>query len=349
MSYRAGRPNSRSLAVLLAASIFLVDTLSSLEFAVASLYVLVVLLAAHDLHRQGIIITGIGCSLLTIVSYGLMHGLAVDEAAPLRSAVSLVAILITTTLVLRTHAANTKLKVVERQRANLARFFPPAIVEQLVGVDTPLSIAHRHRAAVLFADMIGFTAYSSGKAPDAVIGLLRELLGILSEAVFSHDGSIDKFLGDGLMAVFGPPIASHRDATNAVACALEIIEQIDLWNQRHARCSGPVQVAIGIHYGDVVQGDVGTDKRLEFTVVGDTVNIASRVEAYCRPLNAAVLITGDLAQVLLAEGSSDLAKVFADEGMHELRGRTEPIRLFGLKRESKACLKQTTSSNFTLP
>jgi class 3 adenylate cyclase len=162
---------------------------------------------------------------------------------------------------------------------------------------------------------------------------LRELLGILSEAVFSHDGSIDKFLGDGLMAVFGPPMASHRDATNAAACALEIIEQIDRWNKRHARRIDPVQIAIGTHYGDVVQGDVGTDKRLEFTVVGDTVNIASRVEAYCRSLNASVLVTGDIVHALLAEGSSDLAKAFADEGMHELRGRTEPIRLFGLKRE----------------
>jgi class 3 adenylate cyclase len=349
MSYRVSRPSSLSLAAALAACIFLVDTLSSLEFAVASLYVLVVLLAAHDLNLKGIILTGVGCSLLTIVSYGLMHGLGVDETAPLRSAVSLVAILITTMLVLRSVAANTKLKVVERQRANLARFFPPAIVEQLVGIDTPLSIAHRHRAAVLFADMIGFTAYSSGKTPDAVIGLLRELLGILSEAVFSHDGSIDKFLGDGLMAVFRPPMAGHHDATNAAACALEIIEQIDCWNQRHARCTEPVQVAIGIHYGDVVQGDVGTDKRLEFTVVGDTVNIASRVEAYYRPINAAVLVTGDLAQALLVEGSADLGKAFTDVGMHELRGRTEPIRLFGLKRESKACLKQTTSSNFTLP
>jgi adenylate cyclase len=333
MSFPASRLNSLSFSIALAACIFLVDTLSSLEFAVASLYVLVVLLVAHDLNRQGIIITGICCSLLTILSYGLMHGLGVDEAAPLRSVVSLVAILITTILVLRTLAANTKLKVVERQRANLARFFPPAIVEQLVHVDTPLSIAHRHRAAVLFADMIGFTAYSSGKAPDAVIGLLRELLGILSEAVFSHDGSIDKFLGDGLMAVFGPPMASHRDATNAVACALEIIEQIDRWNERHARRIDPVQIAIGIHYGDVVQGDVGTDKRLEFTVVGDTVNIASRVEAYCRSLNASVLITDDIVHALLAEGSSELAKAFVDEGMHELRGRTEPIRLFGLKRE----------------
>jgi class 3 adenylate cyclase len=334
--FRLARANYLPLAAVLAACIFLVDTLSSLEFAVASLYVVVVLVAARDLDRQGVIITGVGCSLLTILSFALVHGLRMDDSAPLRSAVSLVAILITTMLVLRGLAANARLKDVERQRTNLARFFSPSAVEQLVRVDTPFSIAHRHPAAVLFADMVGFTAYSSGKPPEEIIGLLRELLGILGDAVFSNDGSIDKFLGDGLMAVFGPPLASHRHATNAAACALEIIKRIDRWNQRHARDAEPIQVAIGIHYGEIVQGDVGTDRQLEFTVVGDTVNIASRVEACCRPLNAAVLVTGDFVQALRAEGSLlELAMTFADMGMHVLRGRAEPTHLFGVKRESK--------------
>jgi class 3 adenylate cyclase len=335
---------SLPLATVLAACIFLVDTLSSLEFAVASLYVVVVLVAARDLDRRGVIITGAGCSLLTILSYAVVHGWTADDAAPLRSAVSLVAILITTVLVLRSLAANARLKAVERQRANLARFFSPLVVEQLVRVDTPFSIAHRQPAVVLFADMVGFTTHSSGKPPDAVIGLLRELLGILGEAVFSNHGSIDKFLGDGLMAVFGPPLTSHQDATNAAACALEIIERIDRWNKRRGP-SEPVHVAIGIHYGEIVQGDVGTDKQLEFTVIGDTVNIASRVEAYCRPLNAAVLVTGDFVEALRAEGSFELAGIFADEGMHRLRGRAEPIRLFSLKRGSKPDLDRPAPSN----
>jgi class 3 adenylate cyclase len=339
-----GHANSLPLAAVLAACIFLVDTLSSLEFAVASLYVVVVLVAARDLDRKGVIITAAGCSLLTILSYGLVHGLKADETAPLRSLVSLVAILITTVLVLRSLAANARLKAVERQRANLARFFSPLVVDQLVRVDTPFSIAHRHPAVVLFADMVGFTAYSSGKPPDAVIGLLRELLGILGEAVFSNSGSIDKFLGDGLMAVFGPPLTNDRNATNAATCALEIIERIDRWNQRRAH-SEPVHVAIGIHYGEVVQGDVGTDKQLEFTVIGDTVNIASRVEAYCRSLNAAMLVTGDFVEALRAEGSFELAGIFTDEGLHKLRGRTAAVHLFSVKRGSKVYL-DAASSNF---
>jgi adenylate cyclase len=137
----------------------------------------------------------------------------------------------------------------------------------------------------------------------------------MSELVFSHQGSIDKFLGDCLMAVFGPPITSSLDVTNAAMCALEIVERISQWNDQNT-LSMPVRVAIGIHYGDVVQGDIGSDKRLDFTVIGDTVNLASRVEAYCRTLNATVLVTDALMEALLSEGNIETAKSFTDEGTH---------------------------------
>jgi adenylate cyclase len=332
MVFDLNRTRSFFVAAALAGIIFLIDTLSSLQFAVASLYVLVVLIAAHDLDQPGVVITGAACALLTVVSYGLVHGFAVDGAAPLRSAVSLVSILITTVLALRSISANQRVKQVERERANLARFFSPKTVDQLVGIHIPFSFARSHPAAVLFADMIGFTAYASDKSPAFVIGVLRDLLGVLSEAVFLHHGSIDKFLGDGLMAFFGPPLTSLRDATNAALCALEIVKSVERWNQKHARCSEQaLRVAVGIHYGEVIQGDVGSEKQLELTLIGDTVNIASRVEAYCRILNASVLVTNEFVQALLAEGSLGLAEAFTDEGLHMLRGRKEPIHLFSLR------------------
>jgi class 3 adenylate cyclase len=323
---------SYPVAAALAIGIFLIDTLASLHFAVASLYVIVVLIAARDLHRRAIMITGVTCALLTVLSYVLMHGFDPDGAAPLRFAVSLVSLLVASLLVLRNISANLRVKEVERERANLARFFSPKIIDQLVDIDTPFSFARRQSAAVLFADMIGFTEHSSGKPPDLVIGMLRNLLQLLSEAVFSNDGSVDKYLGDGLMAFFGPPLTSRRDATNAALCALEIVNSIECWNRRRIPCNkGAIRIAVGIHYGEVVQGDVGSERRLELTLVGDTVNIASRVEAYCRVLDAPVLVTGEFMKALLAEGSLDLAKAFVDEGAHVLRGCKEPIRLFSVK------------------
>jgi class 3 adenylate cyclase len=186
---------------------------------------------------------------------------------------------------------------------------------------------------VLFVDMIGSTAYFSRMTPDAVIEILRDLLSLLSASVFARNGTIDKFLGDGLMAVFGAPVPSAVDPTNAARCALDIQQSIDRWNERSGRTGhAAIRVAVGIHYGEVVQGDVGSDKHLELTVVGDTVNIASRVEAYCRPLDAAVLVTEAFVHSLHAEGSEKVAETFVDQGDHTLRGCAEPIRLYGVRR-----------------
>ncbi|WP_354120240.1 adenylate/guanylate cyclase domain-containing protein [Bradyrhizobium sp. LA6.12] len=89
----------------------------------------------------------------------------------------------------------------------------------------------------------------------------------MSEAVFSNHGSVDKYLGDGLMAFFGPPLTSRRDATNAALCALEIVNSIECWNQQRFRCNeAALRIAIGIHCGEVVQGDVGSERRLELTL-----------------------------------------------------------------------------------
>jgi class 3 adenylate cyclase len=327
---RTARQHSLPLAFALAAGIFLVDTLCSLHFAVASLYVLVVLLSARNLRRRGIILTGIFCATLTIISYVITHGCSLDGAAPLRSAVSFVSIATTVILVLQGLLASERMASLQRERTNLARFFSPTTVEQLVEIDVPFSVARRQRAAVLFADIVGFTAHVSGKPPEYVIDLLRVLLRMMSEVVFSHEGSIDKFLGDGLMAVFGLPLTSSHDATNAAMCALEITRQITVWNSKNALYN-PMRIAIGIHYGEVIQGDIGNDKRLEFTVIGDAVNLANRVESYCRTLDAAILVTDDVIQALLAEGRIDVTNFFADEGKHLLRGYREPVHLYSVK------------------
>jgi class 3 adenylate cyclase len=332
------RPNFPLLplaAAALAIGIFIFDTLSPLQFAVAVLYVVVVFIAATFYQRRGVVLAAGACSVLTVVSYLLAHGFTLEGTAPDRSLVSLAAIGITTFLALMYISAQERFRHTERHRANLARFFSPQRVDQLMEIDTPLSVARYQPAAVLFVDMVGFTAYCSTMAPDAVIAMLRNLMAVLSASVFAHEGTIDKFLGDGLLAVFGAPMPSPRDATNAARCALDMLHSVDRWNEHdHRSGDTAIRVAVGIHYGDVVQGDIGSDKQLELTVLGDTVNIASRVEGCCRSLDAAVLVTKALVDALHSEGSDGLAARFADQGRHMLRGRAEPVHLYGVRRSA---------------
>lgn len=318
-------------AVLLTASVFLLDTFSPLEFSVAVLYVVVILIVDTSSQRRTVVQAATGCAALTLASYVVVHGTTFAGTPPIRAGIGLTAIGITTFLVLRNRAVHERLKQTERQRANLARFFSPRLVDQFMDADEGLSITRKQSSAVMFVDMVGFSAHCARLRPEAVIFMLRDLLARLSSVVFSNNGTIDKFLGDGLMAVFGLPMPSAADVTNAVRSAIDIQAAIALWNaERYQLGEAAIRVAVGIHYGDVVFGDVGGDRQLELTVVGDTVNVASLVEAQCRLLDVSILVTGRVMDALYAEGSDGLAVQFADEGPHLLRGHTEPIHLFSI-------------------
>jgi PAS domain S-box-containing protein len=235
-------------------------------------------------------------------------------------------------------AAEERMRVAERDRASLARFFSPQMVERLIAIDKPLSVDHYQRASVLFVDMIGFTGFCASNSPATVIALLRELLAILSRQVFAHQGTIDKFLGDGLMAVFGSPVSGPEDATNAVNCGLALLSAVERWNADCGRTVDAIKVAVGIHTGHVILGDIGSEQRLEFAVLGDTVNIASRVEGKCRSLNMAMLVTSDVMDAVTGEAAGVRATRFIDLGLQTLRGRETPVKLFGVPRTASSPL-----------
>jgi PAS domain S-box-containing protein len=229
-------------------------------------------------------------------------------------------------------AAEERMLLVERERASLARFFSPQLVEHLIAIDKPLSVDHYQRASVLFVDMIGFTGFCTANYPATVIAVLRELLAILSQQVFAYQGTIDKFLGDGLMAVFGSPVPGAQDATNAVNCGLGMLRAVGEWNANCGRFDDPIKVAVGVHTGHVILGDIGSEQRLEFAVLGDAVNIASRVEGKCRSLDMAMLVTADVIDAIGSEAAGVHATNFTDLGYQTLRGREAAVRLFGIPR-----------------
>lgn len=178
---------------------------------------------------------------------------------------------------------------VARERANLARYFPPNMVDSLAEKDEPLGAVRTQSVAVLFADIVGFTRWAESRSAGEIIGLLREVHARLEGCVFENGGTLDKYLGDGLMATFGTPETGPNDAANAIACALSMVNTIDEWNTMELDRE-PVRLSVGVQYGEVVIGDIGSARRMEFTVLGDPVNVASRLEAATREVGCRVLV-----------------------------------------------------------
>jgi adenylate cyclase len=220
--------------------------------------------------------------------------------------------------------------VASRERANLARYFSPRIVDRLAQADEPLAQVRAQPVAVLFADIVGFTRLSEREAPKRVVALLREFHARLEQAVFEHDGTLDKYLGDGVMATFGTPDAGPGDAANALVAARAMLADIATWNHERVRAGETaVRLSIGIHYGEVVLGDIGSERRLEFAVIGDVVNVASRLESLTRELGSPLVVSDALVAAVRANptGAPTLAGLRRTEPQH-LRGRNQPVAVW---------------------
>jgi len=219
---------------------------------------------------------------------------------------------------------------IERERTNLARYFSPNVVAELSGNDEPLKQVRTQDVAVLFADIVGFTRYAEGRSPTEVIGTLREFHERMEREVFRHQGTLDKYLGDGLMATFGTPFTGERDAGNALLCAQAMIGSIDELNrERRNRNEPSIQLSVGLHYGQVVLGDIGLN-RLEFAVIGNTVNVASRLEALTREFGCCLVASNDLVQRARAEtvrSDSELMHL-VEKPAWMVRGLEQPVDLW---------------------
>ena len=237
----------------------------------------------------------------------------------------------------------------ERARDNLARYFSPDVAAELASKDHDLGAARRQHAAVLFADIVGFTRLSEALGPEGTIALLREWHGRLGDIVFRNGGTLDKYIGDGLMATFGTPHPRPGDATRALEAALEMAAaarspgagaERDASRRAQTVPSAaagpppgapdaplppPVRIVVGLHYGPVVLGDIGNERRLEFAVLGDTVNVASRLEGLTRELGVDLLASRELVDRVREEGGS--AERLVSIGERSLRGRAEPIEV----------------------
>jgi adenylate cyclase len=210
-----------------------------------------------------------------------------------------------------------------REKRRLSRFFSPAVVQTIIRQkdDGKLSAARR-RMTVLFSDIRGFTTMSERMAPEDVVAMLREYLTAMTEVVFKHGGTVDKYIGDEIMALYNVPLEVADHADRAVRTALEFQERLRPLAERFsARYGGTLQCGVGIHTGDAVVGTIGSEQRLEYTAIGDTINLGARLESATKEFGVSIIIS-EATYV-------DLKSQFATRYLGEVhvKGKEIPVKI----------------------
>lgn len=199
-----------------------------------------------------------------------------------------------------------------------SKYIPESVVQKMDSVKDINSLlkGKKSEIAVLFADVRGFTSYSEKHTPEEVITFLNSIFSIIVREIFIFDGMVDKFIGDAVMAVFGAPLAYQDPYVNAVSAAISIQKKLKTLKKDYPE----IGVGIGINFGDAISGNIGTIERLEYTAIGDTVNVASRLEGISRAEE--ILVNSEL--------NDKLENIFQTEfiGKHYLKGKSEEQKIF---------------------
>jgi adenylate cyclase len=217
----------------------------------------------------------------------------------------------------------------ERQAAitQFSRFTNPHVARELVergGIETG-----RRDVTLLFSDIRGFTTLSETRKPEEVIALLNRYFSLQVDVVFNHGGSLDKFIGDCIMAMWGAPLDDPHHARHAVACALDMADTLQAFKRELGAEQSGFDVGIGLHSGPAVVGLMGSQtRRLEYTAIGDTVNLASRIEGLTKEAGRRILVSRDTMEQ--CADSFD----FLPAGSYKVKGRAQEVELFEPRRKS---------------
>jgi adenylate cyclase len=219
------------------------------------------------------------------------------------------------------------LELNEKVRSSFGRYVTPEIVDMILkNPDSHYWMkGSKVEASVLFVDIRDFTSLSEAKSPESVVDLLNEYFSRITECVIRHGGHLNKFFGDEAMAIFGAPISNPGHAESAIKAALDIREEIDHFDMNRDMDDVDIQVGIGINSGDMLAGNIGSQKKMEYTVIGDDVNVASRLTSMAKP-----------GEILISRRTYDLIKgnirvIVESRGMVAVKGKKIKIDVFNVQ------------------
>jgi adenylate cyclase len=211
----------------------------------------------------------------------------------------------------------------KRVKTTMARYMDPSVAESLLSAGAEFLGGQSLLATVLFCDIRDFTTLTESLGPQGTVSLLNEFFTIMVDCIQREGGMLDKFIGDAIMAGFGIPMTQGDDEDRAVRAAVNMIAELSVWNQKRiVECKIPVNIGIGVNTDTVVSGNIGSPKRMDFTMIGDGVNLASRLEGACKEYHTRILISDNTYKSLRGTYRSREVDTIV------VKGKTKPISIY---------------------